>query len=286
MNYRNLQKSIGFLSLFTLLVFTSCQNNDDLALDTPTSISEDEATNLILADDISEDVDDLVESDETGTFANGRVAASSETKCGTRTKEDTANGKIVTIDFGDGCERKNGKEFSGKIIITYVKADDSFSKTVTFENFAVDGNPVTGSKSITKVKENANGNPEKTHTTDITVTVEDGVNIVKKGTKVKEKTAGADTKDIEDDVYSISGSWESVNKEGVAKTATITTNLRREGTCKHIVSGVIAITKDGASFTLDFGDGTCDNIATLTDADGNVEEITLKERKRKKRKKS
>ena len=75
---------------------------------------------------------------------------------------------------------------------------------------------------------------------------------------------------------SISGSWESVNRKGVARASTITTNLRREYACRYIVSGVLEISRDGIKATLDFGDGTCDNKATVTDANGKTKEISLK----------
>jgi len=43
------------------------------------------------------------------------------------------------------------------------------------------------------------------------------------------------------------------------------------------VSGVEKITADGVTFTVDYGDGTCDNIITVTDENGNSEEIDLGE---------
>lgn len=282
MTFKNAQKKLAYLSIIGLLLFASCQTNDELSLD---GVTADEALTVVLADDISTEIEEVVEDDgvASGLESRGTSSASNHPSCVERTSVETANGKIVTLDFGDGCEGKRGREFAGKIIIEYVKTDTSFSKTVSFEDFSVEGNAVEGGKSIVKVKENANGNPEATFTIDITITLESGEVILRKGTKVKEKIAGADTDDRGDDVYSISGNWESINKKGVVKTATITTNLRREWACKYIVSGVVAISKDDVTATLDFGDGSCDNLATLTDADGNSKEITLRLNKKKKK---
>ncbi len=282
MTFKNVQKKLAYLSIIGLLLFASCESSEEI-----NSFDEtltEEALNIVLADDISTEIDEVVEDDsiESGFDSRSSNTTSNHTSCVERTVEETTNGKIVTLDFGDGCEGRRGREFAGKIIIEYVKTDTSLSKTLTFENFSVEGNTVEGGKSIVKVKENANGNPEATFNIDITITLESGVVIVRKGTKVKEKIEGADTDTRGDDVYSISGNWESVNKNGVVKTATITTNLRREWACKYIVSGVIEISKDGRTATLDFGDGSCDNKATLTDAEGNTKEITLKLNKRKK----
>ena len=287
MTFKNLKTSIGFLSIIGLLVFTSCENNNDTLTE---ELTTEEVLNVALADDLSSDVNDVLSDDEAeGGFSSKSevVSKSSASRkhhpdCAERTVEDTADGKIVTIDFGTGCEGKRGKIFAGKIIIEYKETATEKSKTVSFENFSIDENTVEGGKSVVKIDANGNGNPEATHSVDITVTLTTGEVLTKKGTKIREKIEGSDTDDRGDDVYSISGSWESVNKEGIVKNATITTNLRREWACKYIVSGVIEITKDGATSTLDFGDGSCDNVATLTDANGESKEITLKKRRRKK----
>jgi len=281
MTLKNVQRKIGSLFILSLLLFASCESNENVGLD---GVTTEEALNVVLADDISAEIDAVVEDDsaENNLASKGTTTSSNHPSCVERTSVDTANGKIVTLDFGEGCIGKRGKEFSGKIIIEYVKTDDDFSKTLTFENFTVEGNMVEGGKSIVKIKENSNGNPEATFIIDITITLESGDEIIRKGTKIKEKIAGADTDDRGDDVFSISGNWESVNKSGVVKTATITTNLIREWACKYIVSGIVEIAKDGAEVTLNFGDGTCDNIATITDVNGTTKEITLKLNKKKK----
>lgn len=287
MTFKNLKTSIGFLSIVGLLVFTSCETNNDTISE---ELTTEEVLNVALADDLSSDVNDVLSDDESESGFSSRTDVASKSvasrkhhpDCAEKTVEETTDGKIVTIDFGTGCEGKRGKVFAGKIIIEYKETTTEKSKTVSFENFTIDENTVEGGKSIVKIEANGNGNPEATHSVDMTITLTTGEVLTKKGTKIREKIEGAGTDDRGDDVYSISGSWESVNKDGVVKNATITTNLRREYACKYIVSGVVEITKDGETSTLDFGDGSCDNVATLTDASGNSEEITLKKRKRKK----
>ena len=282
MTFKNLKTSIGFLSIIGLLVFTSCETNNDSVSE---ELTTEEVLNVALADDLSSDVNDVLTDDEAEGGFSGRsvMPRKHHPDCAVRTVEETTDGKIVTIDFGTACEGKRGKVFAGKIIIEYKKTATEKSKTVSFENFSIDENTIEGRKSVVKIEANGNGNPEATHSVDITVTLTTGEVLTKKGTKIREKIEGADTDDRGDDVYLISGSWDSVNKEGVVKNATITTNLRREWACKYIVSGVIEITKDGVTSTLDFGDGSCDNVATLTDANGNSKEITLKKRRRKKK---
>lgn len=275
MTIKNVTTRFTFLALAGALFLASCTSNDSENL--PVELTAEEAQNIVLSDDVTAVVEDIVEDDDydNGTAARG-TTTSSAAKCATRTVVENGNEKVVTLDFGDGCIGKRGREYAGKIIITYVKTDTDKSKTVAFDGFTVDGNAVAGGKSIKKVKANTNGNPEATYTVDITITFTTGEVVTKKGTKVREKIEGAATRNRGDDVYSISGNWESVNKEGVMKKATITTNLRREYACRYIVSGVVEIVKDGDTFTLDFGNGECDNKATLTDASGNSKEIILR----------
>lgn len=56
----------------------------------------------------------------------------------------------------------------------------------------------------------------------------------------------------------------------------VTTPLRRELSCRFIVSGVLEISRLGNSVSLDFGDGSCDAKGTLTYSDGAEEEVVLR----------
>lgn len=291
MTLRFIKRNILFLSLLGFFAFASCESNDDIEMNTD-ALTTEEVLQVVLVDDISADVDDVIEDDavleESYAIKSGAISSffmPSQTKgnhpdCLRRTVEDTPNGKTVTLDFGEGCSGKKGSVFSGKIVIAYGKEDVSFSKTITFENFFVDGNAVEGGKSISKVKENSNGNPERTYEVAMSVTFATGETMFKRGARIKEKVYGADTPERGDDVVLITGNWEVKRRNGNIKSATIVNALRREYACKYIVSGSIDITKNTASYTLDFGDGSCDNRATITNASGAVKEISLRKRKK------
>ncbi|OSY88673.1 hypothetical protein WH52_03070 [Tenacibaculum holothuriorum] len=278
---QNIKKAFQLLALATVLVLASCSNNEDgINLDTLSEISNEEAERIVLADDMSEEVGEVLEDDalDYDLAGKGTTVSSSVAPCVDRSKETTANGVIVTLDFGDGCTTRRGRTMTGKVIIEYTRTAEGYSKSVSFEDFSIDENKIEGSMSAERVKENANGNPESTATIDLTITLTTGEELTRKGTRVKEKIEGADTRERGDDVYSISGNWESTNKEGVVRKATITTNLIRKFACKYIVSGVVELSKGDATYTLDFGDGSCDNKATLTDSEGNTKEISLRKR--------
>ncbi len=291
MTVRFVKRNILFLFLIGFVAFASCESNEDIQMNSDTLTAE-EALQLVLVDDISAEVDDVIEddailgesyaitSDATTSLSMPNQTKGNHPDCLQRTVEDTSNGKTVILDFGEGCSGKKGSIFSGKIIIAYVKADGSFSKTITFENFFINGNAVEGGKSISKVRENNNGNPERTYEVAMSVTFTTGETMFTNGKRFKEKVYGADTSERGDDVVLITGNWEVVRKNGNVKSAAIVKSLRREYACKYIVSGTIDITKNTALYTLDFGGGSCDNKATITNASGAVKEISLRKRKK------
>ena len=85
-----------------------------------------------------------------------------------------------------------------------------------------------------------------------------------------------DTSNVNDDECLISGSASGVDRKGNAFSVEITSPLARKMGCTYIVSGTQTIKIDGKKDRIvDYGDGTCDNLATLT-IDGNVFEFTLR----------
>ncbi len=50
--------------------------------------------------------------------------------------------------------------------------------------------------------------------------------------------------------------------------------------CKFLVSGVIEISKDNNMIKLDYGDGTCDDLA-IVNINGTEKEIHIRTRRRK-----
>ncbi|AUC16215.1 hypothetical protein BTO06_14050 [Tenacibaculum sp. SZ-18] len=272
--------NLRLLAIIGMVVLASCSDGEGIDT-TETDLTTDDVEAVVLADDITADIDNILEDDDNDFNLLGKgvdQSKSSVSDCVVRTVEENPNENTVTItlDFGEGCVGKRGREFAGKIIIVYEKTDSGYSKSVTFEELSIDGNQLEGSKSIVKVKENGNGNKEATHTVDLSLTLSSGETVVLEGTRIREKIEGDNTFLRGDDVYSISGSWKFVNKYGIEFTGTITENLRREYACKYIVSGVTEISKNGEVYTLDFGDGSCNNKATLTNANGESMEISLR----------
>ncbi len=199
--------------------------------------------------------------------------------CANFSKETVDDTTTITISFPEDCEDRNGNTVSGTITIVKSISETDKSRIVTFTDFAVNGHVINGTKQHEYTTENASGNPQLSGTVDISVTTDEGT-ITKVGNRVIEITSGADTDTHFDDEKTITGSHTFTDAEGTSKVVEITTPLVKPAACKFITQGVKTYTEDDATMSLDYGDGTCDNIATFTDNNGISTEIELKKRRR------
>ncbi len=199
---------------------------------------------------------------------------------------DTVN-KVITIDFGDGCEGRRGRVRSGKIIVTYEgnrRTVGSF-RSVTFENFFVDSTQVEGTRTKTVTAVDAEN---LSITVDITLTggkltFGDGTF----ATREAQKTRVWEFDASGDHVTTVSGSASGVNRDGLDYSMDITEDIVFQRSCWRAgvfvpVSGVKMFTVGESTATIDYGDGECDNLATKTQ-DGVSEEIELSVRGRRRR---
>ncbi len=288
MRMYNLIFRMFFVFIVSTLIFTSCENND--AIEQTVQISEEETITLIESEDISDEMDNIVDDVMFEDFAtSGKEIASKDDgnnhggmpDCATRTVDIVGTTKTVTVDFGEACELPNGHVLSGKIIMVYVYDENSATVvvTITYDGFYFNEVAVEGSNIIVKTRENDNGNPQSIKTINITLTWPDGEIISKEGTKTREWIEGFDTRAWSDNVYLITGSWTSIFKDGTVFSGNIIEALRREMSCRFIVSGIVEIVRGETTGVINFGDGTCDDIAVFTDSEGVETEIVLRRRK-------
>ncbi len=273
-------KLLLFLVVGSFL-FTSCNNSDNIDLSEP--ISADETNIFVEADNISDEVNNVIDD----FFVEESLGARSEDNnprdisslgCMTRTVVVEGTIKTVTLDFGDGCELPNGTVLSGKIILVHAVDTDvkSLTITYTFENFYFNELNIEGENTVVRVRENENGNPQSTLTVNMKITWPDGEFASRRGTKVREWIEGYDTRTFGDNVFLITGNWTTTFKNGTILSATIIEPLRREMACRFIVSGVVELQKNNRNGSLNFGDGRCDNKAIFTNEEGEEFEITLR----------
>lgn len=272
-------KLLLFFFVNTLLL-VSCNNNDTVDVSEP--ISVDEAITLAEVDDISDEVNNVIDDFFVEVEVAGKSTDIEKTEgilpCLTKTIVLTATTKIVTLDFGDGCELPNGNVLSGKIILAHAIDTDVHSLTIThtYEDFYFNNISIEGENTIVRVRENDNGNPQSTIAFNTTLTWPDGIFASREGIKTREWIEGYDTRTFGDNVFLITGNWTATFKNGTVLSAKVLEPLRREMACRFIVSGLLELQKNDSVGTLDFGDGSCDNKAIFTNGEGVETEVTLR----------
>ncbi len=267
------------LSLMTI----SCTNEENPVA--PTSTSEEavvEARIDDVTDDISKIVDDQYYVQENS--AKGKTAAA-ETflpACVTISTVVTSGTWTRTVDFGtQGCTMPNGNVLKGKIIVSGSINFDQPSHTISysFDNFYHNDILIVGNKTVVRTLVSTNDNPNlhplATMNLELTVTFPDGKIYKRVGTRVREMIAGFNTPLVwRDNVFAVTGNWTTNFPGGRAQTSTITSPLIVKMDCNHIVQGTITFTRNDRSAVLDYGNGDCDNKATVT-ANNTTVEITL-----------
>ena len=280
MKRQKLTFGIIALTLFGL-IFISCNDSDTIQEDLSTeAIDVKAAETEAEIDKVSDESSAIIE--EAYLMEEFPITKSNATDrylpdCVTITVVIVQNMKTVTLDFGDGCELRNGNLVSGKIIMEYERDPEAATKMITysFEDFYFNRKNVEGGGSILRERSNENGNPQSTKTFDITVTWPDNTFANKNGMKVREMIEGQDTLAWGDNVFLITGNWMFTKKDGTKLTAEVIEALRRELACKFLVSGIIKLTKNENSAVLSYGDGECDDLATVSINGGERREIHL-----------
>ena len=260
-----------------LFLFTACNKEDETPGmdDSPVEL---EAT----YDDTFEEVDAIVDAAMTYFNEGGRVAEEEVDeliRCGIRT-HDYEN-KTITIDFGDGCIGWGGRIRKGKIIITYT--DRKFVPgsiwITTFEDFYVNDIKVEGLRTCTNVSVSIEDNPS------FNIMLEGGKLTWPDGTFAEREANHTRTwirmgSPLRDEITLI-GSASGVNRRGVSYTVTIVSMLRFKRACWATrifipVEGVKLIKREGQPDVLiDYGDGTCDSLVTVT-INGVSREVDLR----------
>jgi len=293
------------LILATLLVggiISSCQKDqmNPGAQSTGTTFVATAATDEAYADHQSTYVDQLAQAltESSGTGVRTMTLQSTELvdasqllpSCATVTRTTGGpNGitNIITVNFGNTpCNIPNHEDAwrQGILVITW-SGTGQFSdnvgavKTVIPQNYFVGEtsdhmNRFDFNKTITNMGLNANGNLHfTTSVTDAKLTLWNGGTITWNGNHDIEKILGTAAPGT---VFMITGSRSGIDRAGESFTVEITKALMKESNCEWVSSGTKLITLGSdPGFTLDYGDGTCDDLATVTRPDGKSKEIQI-----------
>ena len=232
----------------------------------------------LITEEISSIAEDVYASDEISATAKGDYRSDYLSECVVITTTVTEFTREKIIDFGEGCELPNGNVLSGIIKLNYAKDMTVASKSIslTLENFTFNSVAVEGSASVLRLRSNENGNPQGTVTSEFSATWPNGDTASFTGTRTREWIEGYGSGFWGDNVFLITGKRTYIGRLGNVFVKEVITPLRRELSCRFIVSGVLEISRNDNTATLDFGDGSCDATGILTQPDGTETEVFLR----------
>jgi hypothetical protein len=277
----NTRKLLLYASIATLtagLTITACKKDDSTT--TTTTSQED----LVYGDEdariehVMNDAQTMADqADIAGTLnlKGGDVLGSG---CAIVTKD--TNTKLIIINFGkENCLCKDGRNRRGRIVVSYTgKYKDTGSvHSLSFDGYYVDDYKVEGIKTITNKGVNAQGLLYYSVGEDGTITSPDGKKIIRRtANRTRTWLKGESTVVVTDDEYSVTGNSTLKSSNGFEYTTTIEQALWIRTACNWITKGTVEINPAGyAARVLDYGNGGCDNEATLT-VNGKVNNIILK----------
>jgi hypothetical protein len=277
----NTKKLLTLSATAALLFLNACKKNNNDVIDeyeTTFELSGDQA----IADNLTEDANDVFnEAAMDNNLMGGRPVSPAGTMgilgCATVTVTPaTGFPKTMLIDFGTGCTAPNGITRKGKITVVL---SDSVRKTnstavMTFQDYFVNGFKKEGIITWTNTSQPGTKSWQR-KVENGKITAPSGNYWLHSGIKNVTQTAGVATPNILlDDVFSITGNHTVTNAAGKTRTGTILEALQKKTICENIDKGKVKIEGPSHYAIINFGDGACDKLATIS-IDGRPERTIL-----------
>lgn len=267
---------IACLAISVMATVSSCKK--DSATKSPSDeiaatieISGDQA----ISDNLNADAENVlneasVDNNFAGSEVNGQTNVTvtmNVLSCASVTVSQGAFPKTIVIDFGTGCTPQNGTiSRSGKINVTL---SDSLRKSgsvavMTFDNYFVGGFKKEGT--ITWTNTSQGGIKSWTRVcTGGKITAPGGRYWLHSGSQTVIQTEGSATPfNLDDDVFTLTGSHTVTTSAGVSRTSEIILPLEKKVSCDNIDKGSIKTSGPNHYAVIDFGDGSCDRNATIS----------------------
>lgn len=255
-------KNLGLIAT-ALLVFYSC--SEDGENDSEIVLSQADVNAVLETDDITGGIDVALFELYNNESSTGK---SMSNECYSAQYTDT--GYVATFN---NCVLNGTENINGTLTVTYDTDGQQGSFSASYVDFYVGDIKINGTRSYVLSANTDASSVSFEVTSDLTVEMADGSIISDDGTRSFTLTFGDSA---ESTTYSISGTW-TVNYEGNTYNVTVNSPLTSSVTCGYIADGDMTVSKNGLTVNVDFGDSTCDNMATVTYPNGVEEEITLRD---------
>ena len=266
---------IGSLFLFALAItfFVSCNDEPSVTPD-----AEDSETALFDSqeDYYGDDGDDValtVLGEDEGI--GSKTSTDSRLTCAVVTRTGSKEAGSISVDFADGCTDPRGNVRRGRIVITYAGRWNipGSSWTIRFEGYSINGIAIAGTRTVTNISESTEGIQS------FTVELEDGTMTWPDGSIARRRLhhrreVHRDGNNILNRLI-IYGTAEGNHRNGRVFYIEILEPLIYDRECASEgtiipVEGKKLIKHGEREITVDYGDGTCDNVVTITNKNGRT----------------
>jgi hypothetical protein len=274
------------LSFFLFLTISgsfllSCDPSDGLQPElTPEEKYDNEAALQSEIDEnfFYEDIDDLTASAvESDLGSSGKAQSDDRLNGAVVTRSGSAESGTLTIDFGAGCTDARGLIRKGSIVVRYTGRQDkaNSSREVTFVNLRVGDATVEGTRRIKVVSISDDVTIEEIDVEDGRITWADGSVARRKLHRIRERHHG----NILDRLI-IYGTEQGNHRNGRGFYIEIPERLVFDRECMKnggliAVEGKKLIKHGQREITVDYGDGKCDNIVSITNKNGKTWEYVV-----------
>lgn len=274
-----MKKTLISLALVAGISFYACEkenddtNNDDNSNDEnttelTTTSTEDNNTADALFNDVFQTSTGVISAAEQEKGVNkngpgeGLMQQDSCASISISLSADSSHIDTIIVDYGDNSScLTDGRVRQGKLNI-YL--DGKFrtsgtTATVVLEDYSIDGYQIEGSKSIT------NNGFTMGQSFTYSVEVSNASITTPEGDVISWESSRTQTLDISTSQLSIDGTMSGTDREGTNYDLEIIESIILKHDCRYITEGVFEITPEGKTTrTVDYGDGTCDSLATVS----------------------
>lgn len=270
---------LGLSMALTLLV--SC-NNDEATPDFSAEDTESAGSDAV-EDTYFEDADDMMtdalEEDDAAN-AGGKVSTDERFSCASRERAGTKESGSLRIDFGSGCTDPRGNTRKGVIVVEHAGRwnEPGSVLNISYENYSVNGIGIGGNRKVTVLSV-----VDSTTTYDVVltggkITWPDGRVATREVNHKRERERHLNNLLNRLIIY---GTAQGTFRNGRGYSIEILERLIYSHACLAQgvaipVSGVKFIKHGDRELTVDYGDGTCDNIVTLTNKNGRTVRYEVK----------
>ncbi len=223
------------------------------------------------------DLEAIMAADEIAGVADFAIAElynSNTAKSASTAKDDCYSATYFDTGFEatfNNCVLNGTENVNGTVTVAYVAGGENASFTATYTDFYVGTIKLNGTRTYTIVGNSDANTIALTVVSDMSVEMEDGSIISENGTKTLSITFGETLDDI---TFTLGGAW-TVEVDGNTYEVETLEDLQGNASCEYATSGTMIVSKNGLAVTVDFGNGECDNLATLIYPNGATQEITL-----------